>query len=122
MALTILLTSTGSSAPLRFLTRMPPELGAADGDGTTDFDVSVSVGAAGVDASLESGFGWSIVSVAGVPTLSSISVTRCSQLFVVASCRVLVPLFVRRFVGGCCFVCWRFVGVRRGDARHHMLW
>ena len=45
--LTILLTSTGSSAPLRFFTRMPPAVGceAATG-GAGVFAVSVSVGAA----------------------------------------------------------------------------
>ena len=55
MALTILLTSTGSSAPLRLRTRMPPDTGAALPPAWAlaggVLDVSVSVGAAGASCS-----------------------------------------------------------------------
>ena len=85
MALTILLTSTGSSAPLRLRTRMPPDTGAAL-PAAGVFEVSVSVGAAGAARCSDSRSAPfaepSIVSVSGPPTLPSMSVTTCSQSLV----------------------------------------
>ncbi len=68
IALTILLTSTGSSAPLRFLTRMPPAVGCPPDGGAGAFAVSVSVGAAPARSA-------DSAAVSVVAALSSITVT-----------------------------------------------
>ncbi len=68
MAFTILLTSTGSSAPLRFLTRMPPAVGCAPDGAAGAFAVSVSVGAAPVRCA-------DSAAASVVAALSSITVT-----------------------------------------------
>ena len=82
------------------------EFEGAGFDGATDFDVSVSVGAAGAASVV------SIVPVAGVPTLSSINVTRCSKSFVVA---VVLVRGVRSFGSRCSFaLSWVFVCVHSG--------